>query len=223
MWHHRFANSMWRAWDKDFENARKAITQGLLRMVDDDLDLSNDQLPEILRDSFSAAHVERIVRELRVVRLGPSPSPARASTWSDDTWPFVPDTQRVSVAAAPDGERATPAAALVDPVMASGSNDPVTVVVFESESSSSSTQSSSSVIWEGTLPCAMHVFAPGNVAPCKSDGTESAHYQRVWPALQPLEKMPSSMDPLSSLLRARAAGKRILAQWIGLRPELDKR
>ena len=219
----RFANSMWRAWDKDFESARKAITQGLLRMVDDDLDLSNDQLPEILRDSFSAAHVERIVRELRVVRLGPSPSPARASTWSDDTWPFVPDTQRVSVAAAPDGERATPAAALVDPVMASGSNDPVTVVVFESESSSSSTQSSSSVIWEGTLPCAMHVFAPGNVAPCKSDGTESAHYQRVWPALQALEKMPSSMDPLSSLLRARAAGKRILAQWIGLRPELDKR
>ena len=35
-----------------------------------------------------------------------------------------------------------------------------------------------------------------------------------------MEKMPSSMNPLSSLARAHAAGKRMLAQWIALRPEL---
>jgi hypothetical protein len=172
----RFDSSMWQAWDRDFEKARKAITKGLLRMVDDDLDLSNDQLPEILRDSFRAADVERIVGELRKVRYGPSPSPARASTWSGDTGSLVPETHRVSVAAAPDGERATPAAALVDPVMASGSNDPVTFEVLESGSSSSGTHDSpNSPVWEGTAPCAMPVFAPGNLVPVNWEQDKVAH------------------------------------------------
>ena len=121
---------MWRAWDSDFEEARKAITAGLVRMVVDDVDLSNDYLPEILRNSFSAADVEYIVRGLRVVRFGTTESTARASTWTGDTGAVVHETPRVSVAAAPDGERATPPAALVDPVLASGSTDPVTFEVL---------------------------------------------------------------------------------------------
>ena len=217
----RFRASMYRAWDRDFEQARKAITTGLLRMVHDDLDLSNDQLPEILRDSFSAADVEGIVRDLKVVRFGPSPSTARSSTWTGDTGALVPETPRVSVAAAPDGERATPPAALVDPVMASGSNDPVTFEVLNSGSSSSGTQDSpSSPVWEGTAPCAMPVFAPGNIPPCDKFGEKCAHYCRAWPARQAMEKMPSSMNPRSSLAKAHAAGKRILGEWIALRPEL---
>ena len=218
----RFDASMWQAYDWGFEKARVAITKGLLRMVDDDLDLSNDHLPEILRDSFSAADVDHIVRELKVVRLGPSPSPARASTWSGDTWPRVPDTPRVSVAAAPDGERATPPAALVDPVTASGSSDPVTVEVLESGSSSSGTQdSSSSPVSEGRAPCAMPLFTPGNVPTCDWRGEPCAHYLRAWPLREAMEKMPTSeAAKRSDGRRAHAAGKRILAQWIELRPEL---
>ena len=217
----RFDASMWWAWPRDFEQARKAIATGLLRMVDDDLDISNDQLPEILRQSFSAADVERIVKDLRVVRFGSSTSPARASTWTGDTGALVPEAPRVSVAAAPDGERATPTVALVDPVKASGSNDPVTVEDRSSGTSSSGTQDSPSApAWEGTAPCAMPVFDPGNVPTCDKGGDICAHYCRVWPAREPIEKMRSTMNPRSSLAKAHAAGKRILAEWIALRPEM---
>ena len=216
----RFESSMWRAWDSDFEQARKAITAGLVRMVVDDVDLSNDYLPEILRNSFSAADVEYIVRGLRVVRFGTSESPARASTWSGDTGAVVHETPRVSVAAAPDGERATPPAALVDPVLASGSTDPVTFEVLKSGSSSSGTQDSPTPDWESTAPCAMPPFDPGNVPTVDKDGAKCAHYCRVWPARQPMEKMPSSVHPSTSLAQLHAIGKRILAQWIALRPEL---
>jgi hypothetical protein len=66
----RFDSSMWWAWDRDKEDARKSITKGLLLMVTDDVDLSNDNLPDILRSSFSAADVEGIVQRLRMVRYG---------------------------------------------------------------------------------------------------------------------------------------------------------
>jgi hypothetical protein len=216
----RFDSSMWWAWDRDKEDARKSITKGLLLMVTDDVDLSNDNLPDILRSSFSAADVEGIVQRLRMVRYGTSESPARASTWSGDTGAVVPETPRVSVAAAPDVERATPPATLVDPVVASGSTDPVTFEVLKSGSSSSGTQDSPTPDWESTAPCAMPKFEPGNIPAVDFLGFTVAHYKRIWPEREQMEKMPSSVHPSTPLAQLHAIGKRILAQWIALRPEL---
>jgi hypothetical protein len=217
----RFDSSMWRAWDKDFEGARKAIATGLVRMVDDDCDLSNDNLPEILRDSFSAADVEDIVRRLKVVRFGTTSSPARASTWSGEHWGACPDPHWVSVAAAPDVERDTPPAAWwVQPVVASGSTEPVTFENVQGGSSSSGKEPSPTPNRESTAPCAMPEFDPGNVPTIDKHGTNCAHYCRVWPLREDMDKMPSSIDPSTPLATLHAIGKRILARWIELRPEL---
>ena len=216
----RFEYSMDWSYYKNFEAARKAITVGLVRMVTEDCDLSNDHLPEILRDSFSAADIEDIVRRLKEVRSGTTSSPARASTWSGEHWGACPDTPWVSVAAAPDVERDTPPAAWVQPVVASGSTEPVTFENVQAGSSSSGKEPSPTPNKESTALCAMPEFDPGNLPTIDKDGKPCAHYTRVWPLIEAMEKMPSSIDPSTSLATVHEIGKRILARWIELRPEL---
>ena len=216
----RFEYSMDWSYYKNFEAARKAITVGLVRMVTEDCDLSNDHLPEILRDSFRAADIEDIVRRLKLVRSGTTSSPARASTWSGDHWGADPDPPWVSVAAAPDVERDTPPAAWVQPVVASGSTEPVTFENVQGGSSSSGKEPSPTSNKESTAPCAMPEFDPGCVTTIDKDGKPCAHYTRVFPLTEAMEKLPRSIDPSTPLATVHEIGKRILARWIELRPEL---
>ena len=217
----RFENVMWRQWRRDWEAARKEITSGLMMIVKEDLDPCNERLPEILKSSLSPADIRRIVWKLQEIHWGPSPSPARASTWSGDLEPPVPEPPRVSVAAAPVAESVTASAALVDPVVASGSNVPV--IIDDSVPGPPVTDgddSSNSPRWDGTVSCAMPPFCPGNIPPCKADGSNGAHYERVWPPQEQLSKIPSTLNPDCSLRSAHEAGKRILSQWLALRPRL---
>jgi hypothetical protein len=66
----------------------------------------------------------------------------------------------------------------------------------------------------------MPEFDPGCVTTIDKDGKPCAHYTRVFPLTEAMEKLPRSIDPSTPLATVHEIGKRILARWIELRPEL---
>jgi hypothetical protein len=200
----RFENIMWSKWRRDYEFARKEITTGLMMVIKDDLEPCNELLPEILRDTLNPGDIRRIVGELQLIHWGPSPSPAQASTWSGDLEPPVPEPPRVIVAAAPAAaESVTSSAALVDPVVAPGSNAPVIIdLTVPMPPVTAGDFFSNAPRWGFAEGCAMSPFCPGNKPVFNWEKKQCAHYERAFPVKVDLKKNSVQFEPrrLSSKL-----------------------
>jgi len=136
--------------------------------------------------------------------------------------PPVPEPPRVSVAAAPAAaESVTSSAAFVEPVVAPGSNAPVIIdLTGPVPPVTAGAFFSTAPRWGFTNSCAMPPFCPGNKTTVNYLQQECAHYQRMLPLQIELKNIPCSLSPDFSLREAHQAGKRILMEWISLRPRL---
>ena len=66
----------------------------------------------------------------------------------------------------------------------------------------------------------MSPFCPGNKPTFNYNNERCAHYERMSPLQVQLKEIPCTLNPDCSLRSAHQAGKRILMEWISLRPRL---
>ena len=200
-----------------WEQARRIITGALLELVrDPDLDPLDDRIPDLLRSSIPPGDVDTVVSKLRSVK--PVQDFSSGAWWSTASASKAEDAW-VSDVAATKMDSMDEAKPSFLGVRESGDSLEKMADVADSPSFAVATSSTASACGPWQYNCHLLPYDPQNQPALDKHGKPSSHYRRAWPPKVDIITFPRTFGQ-HSRHHAHAVGRKILQEWISLRPEL---